>query len=91
MKSRIAIKTNENLVLQDQVTRLAREIERVGVYRFYHQAPLINLKCTLREHVRQKSMNRGFSVSIVDNFLILLDFVKIKKEKAYRSRIKENG
>jgi hypothetical protein len=31
MKSRIAIKTNENLVLQDQVTRLAREIERVGV------------------------------------------------------------
>ena len=32
MKSRIAIKTNENLILQDQVTRLTREIERVCFY-----------------------------------------------------------
>lgn len=65
MKSRIAIKTNENLVLQDQVTRLAREIERVGVYKFYHQPPFINLKCTLREHVCQKSMNRVFQYQLL--------------------------
>jgi hypothetical protein len=48
MRSRIAIKTNENLVLQDQVTRLAREIERVRSFK------LLKYNC-LRKSPEKKS------------------------------------